>query len=101
MTRDSSRYLPCGRGGGVAVALEGHQHGQALLRPQLELLADLINDRLAARVDAEVLERGREVRHIGLQVHAQQLQMQKQMMISSGRKAAILQMLLTCLYRSS
>ena len=64
---------PGGGGGGVAVALEGLEHGQRLLGAQLQRLADLVNDRLAARVDAEVLEGCREVRHVGLQLHAQHL----------------------------
>lgn len=65
---------PCGGGGCVAVALKGHQHGQALFRAQLQLLADLLNHSLAARMDAEMLKRRCEVRHIWLQAHPKHLQ---------------------------
>ena len=35
-------------GGGVAIALKGLEHGQRLLGAQLQRLADLVDDRLAA-----------------------------------------------------
>jgi hypothetical protein len=64
---------PGGGRGGVAIALKGHQHGHALLLAQLQLAANLRDDGLTARVNAEVIESCFEVRRVRLHVHAQHL----------------------------
>ena len=67
------KLVPDGAGGCVAEPVERHPSGLHVVLRQLQILLDPVQDRLTARVNAEVLDHRLEVGGVGWVVHVQHL----------------------------
>lgn len=67
------QHVPDGAGRGVAESVERHARRLHVVLGERQILLDAVQDRLAARVDAEMVDRLLEVRDVGFAAQVENL----------------------------